>query len=46
MNGQNTQAISQNPDVRFLGKMLGDVIRAYGGEQLFRGLGSLFGETR
>ena len=36
MNGQNTQAISQNPDIRFLGKMLGDVIRAYGGEQLFR----------
>ncbi len=36
MNGQNTQAISQNPDIRFLGKMLGDVIRAYGGEKLFR----------
>ncbi len=36
MNGQNTQSISQNPDIRFLGKMLGDVIRAYGGEQLFR----------
>ena len=36
MNGQNTQAISQNPDIRFLGKMLGDVIRAYGGENLFR----------
>ena len=36
MNGKNTQAISQNPDIRFLGKMLGDVIRAYGGEQLFR----------
>jgi phosphoenolpyruvate carboxylase len=36
MNGQNIQAISQNPDIRFLGKMLGDVIRAYGGEQLFR----------
>ena len=36
MNGHNTQAISQNPDIRFLGKMLGDVIRAYGGEQLFR----------
>jgi phosphoenolpyruvate carboxylase len=28
--------ISQNPDVRLLGKMLGDVIRAYGGEKLFR----------
>jgi len=36
MNGQNTQAISQKSDIRFLGKMLGDVIRAYGGEQLFR----------
>ena len=36
MDGQNTQAISQNPDIRFLGKMLGDVIRAYGGENLFR----------
>lgn len=30
------QTISQNPDVRLLGKMLGDVIRAYGGEKLFR----------
>jgi phosphoenolpyruvate carboxylase len=29
-------AISQNPDVRLLGKMLGDVIRAYGGDKLFR----------
>ncbi len=28
--------IAQNPDVRLLGKMLGDVIRAYGGEKLFR----------
>lgn len=28
--------ISQNPDIRFLGKLLGDVIRAYGGDQLFR----------
>ena len=26
----------QNPDVRFLGRLLGDVIRAYGGEALFR----------
>lgn len=29
-------AITQNPDVRLLGRMLGDVIRAYGGEKLFR----------
>ena len=36
MNGQNMQSISQNPDIRFLGKMLGDVIRAYAGENLFR----------
>jgi phosphoenolpyruvate carboxylase len=27
--------ISQNPDVRLLGRMLGDVIRAYGGENLY-----------
>jgi phosphoenolpyruvate carboxylase len=27
-------AITQNADVRFLGKLLGDVIRTYGGEQL------------
>jgi tRNA A37 methylthiotransferase MiaB len=28
--------ITNNPDVRFLGRVLGDVIRAYGGEALFR----------
>ncbi|MES2098110.1 MAG: phosphoenolpyruvate carboxylase [Pseudomonadota bacterium] len=28
--------ITNNPDVRFLGKLLGDVIRAYGGDELFR----------
>src|SRR3546814_15552437 len=28
--------ISQNPDIRYLGRILGDVIRAYGGEKLFR----------
>jgi phosphoenolpyruvate carboxylase len=27
--------IAQNADIRYLGKLLGDVIRAYGGEQLF-----------
>src|ERR1700710_1044050 len=27
-------AIPQNADVRFLGKLLGDVIRTYGGDQL------------
>ncbi len=36
MNGAPVTPISQNNDVRFLGKMLGDVIRAYGGEKLFR----------
>ena len=29
-------APTQNPDIRFLGRLLGDVIRAYGGEPLFR----------
>jgi phosphoenolpyruvate carboxylase len=29
-------AIEQNPDIRFLGKLLGDVIRDYDGEALFR----------
>jgi phosphoenolpyruvate carboxylase len=33
---KNTSPIIQNPDVRLLGKMLGDVIRSYGGEKLFR----------
>jgi phosphoenolpyruvate carboxylase len=28
--------INQNPDIRFLGRLLGDVIRAYGGEKLYR----------
>ena len=28
--------ITQNPDIRFLGRLLGDVIRAYDGEALFR----------
>src|ERR1700691_2630113 len=32
----STLVISQNADVRFLGKLLGDVIREYGGEALFR----------
>jgi phosphoenolpyruvate carboxylase len=29
------RAIGQNPDIRYLGKLLGDVIRTYGGEPLF-----------
>ena len=28
--------IAQNPDIRFLGRLLGDVIRDYGGEPLYR----------
>ncbi|MGN6375468.1 MAG: phosphoenolpyruvate carboxylase [Sphingomonas sp.] len=28
--------ITNNPDIRFLGALLGDVIRAYGGDDLFR----------
>ncbi len=28
-------AITNNPDIRFLGRLLGDVIRAYGGAELF-----------
>ncbi|WP_447728179.1 phosphoenolpyruvate carboxylase [Sphingomonas koreensis] len=28
--------ITNNPDIRYLGRVLGDVIRAYGGEKLFR----------
>lgn len=31
-----TIAITNNPDIRFLGRLLGDVIRAYGGEALFK----------
>ena len=27
--------IQQNPDIRYLGKLLGDVIREHGSEQLF-----------
>jgi phosphoenolpyruvate carboxylase len=29
-------SITNNPDIRFLGRLLGDVIRAYGGEDLFK----------
>ena len=28
--------VTNNPDIRFLGRLLGDVIRAYGGDALFR----------
>jgi len=29
-------SISQNPDIRYLGRLLGDVIRAYGGNKLYK----------
>src|SRR5579863_2713629 len=29
-------SVAQNADVRFLGKLLGDVIRSYGGQVLFQ----------
>jgi phosphoenolpyruvate carboxylase len=32
----NLPTITQNADIRFLGKLLGDVIRRYGGEALFQ----------
>ena len=34
-------SISQNPDIRYLGKLLGDVIRAYGGQELFQRIESI-----
>ncbi len=30
-----TAPITQNPDIRYLGRLLGDVIRAYGGQRLY-----------
>jgi phosphoenolpyruvate carboxylase len=32
----NSKPIAQNADIRYLGKLLGDVIRAYGGDALFQ----------
>ena len=32
----NQPSIGQNPDIRYLGKLLGDVIRIHSGEALFR----------
>ncbi len=32
----STQAVTQNADVRYLGNLLGDVIRSYGGDSLFQ----------
>jgi phosphoenolpyruvate carboxylase len=33
---RGSRAVEQNPDIRFLGRILGDVIRQYGGDTLFR----------
>lgn len=35
MDRPTSPSIPQNPDIRFLGKLLGDVIRVYGGHALF-----------
>jgi phosphoenolpyruvate carboxylase len=35
MNAQATPAIEQNPDIRYLGRLLGDVIRNHDGVDLF-----------
>lgn len=34
--GAHSKPIEQNADIRFLGRLLGDVIREYGGDQLFQ----------
>ena len=31
-----TPPVTQNPDIRYLGRILGDVIRSYGGDRLYR----------
>jgi phosphoenolpyruvate carboxylase len=33
---QSAKPVTQNADIRYLGKLLGDVIRAYGGDALFQ----------
>ena len=38
MDQPHPPAIAQNPDVRFLGRLLGEVIRAYGGDDLFQSI--------
>ncbi len=40
MNAQ-PKPITQNADIRYLGKLLGDVIRAYGGDRLFERIESI-----
>lgn len=36
-----TEPIYQNPDIRYLGRLLGDVIRSYSGEALFQQIESI-----
>ena len=33
---ERSRTVEQNPDIRFLGRILGDIIRQYGGDTLFR----------
>src|ERR671921_2814660 len=33
---RSPRAVEQNPDIRFLGRVLGDVIRRFGGDALYR----------
>ena len=33
---RSPRAVEQNPDIRFLGRVLGDVIRRFGGDSLYR----------
>ena len=30
------RSVEQNPDIRYLGRILGNIIRQYGGDELFR----------
>src|SRR5258706_16254944 len=41
MHGAVPAPIAQNADIRYLGKLLGDVIRAYGGDAVFQRIESI-----
>jgi phosphoenolpyruvate carboxylase len=41
VNASSRPPITQNADIRYLGKLLGDVIRAYGGDRLFERIESI-----
>ena len=34
-SSKRSQTVEQNPDIRFLGRILGNIIRLYGGDELF-----------